>query len=628
MLKPLLKLIICLSLAAVCCAQKSDPSDISGKANVFTTNDGFSESDLFGYVYAFSTADSNLGVQQILSQRPPFRLIKREIPHFGQDNRYHWIRMDIKNGTPENSQLISYLHLNELTDVCFYIVNEKNQTVYQQEHFSQRTLINKKPIPSRFFAFPVDLPAKAKATIYWRIYRDENSVVAPFRLYSKDSFDSFLRIYDSLAFLCLGVILSAFLLSIILFVITKLKVLFYYAGYCLFYFFLCIINDGIALQYFHIDPFDIAIGARLVATGFMLFFLLQFSKHFLGADNHISIRFIKFTDYLSCILPALALTIAVFSLGAGFVSVFFLLGGLSLLLIFVMMIHGMYHHKRAAYLYFLATAPFFLTCIWFVFIMLFDVPATWLYYTSLLVIPIIEMVVLGTELGNKLIRERDKYFYGLHSLQRELTSSILKTQELERRRIAADLHDDLGGTLATIRLKFASLKKNLYLKGTEQLAMQVVEDIDPLIYKSSHDLRRISQTLMPPEFERIGLAASVQHAVDSLPEQGARFLFLTAGNQRTISPEKELAIYRIASETLQNISRREHVRRGSLQILYCQSELRIVVEADEKIDSTLEAKAIIQKSLSSCSLLATHLGGNLVLEVSRSGTFVIVEVPY
>nr|WP_295922378.1 7TM-DISM domain-containing protein [uncultured Dyadobacter sp.] len=628
MLKPLLTLALLLGLLTLCLAQKELPLPASVKAGTFIADDRFSESDLHGYVYAFSTADSSLGIRDLLSGKPRFRLIEREIPHFGSDNRYHWIRTEIKNAGSQNRQLVSYLHFNELTDVCFYVVNNKGQVAYRQEHLSQRTYFNRKPIPSRFFAFPVDLSAGEQVTVYWRIYRQENSVVAPVRLYTKDAFNSFLRTYDSLAFLCLGVIISAFLLSTFLFFVTRLKVLFFYAGYCLFYFFLCIINDGMVLQYFHIDPFDIAIGSRLVATGLMLFFLLQFSKHFLSAPVLLGRPVALLTDSLSYTLLALGLTIAVFSLTA-WTSVFFLISSLSLILIFVMMVAGMYHKKHEAFSYFIAVGPFFLSCLWFVLISVFDVPATWFYYMSLTVIPIIEMVVLGIELGNKLIRERDKYFEGLHSLQRELASSILRTQESERRRIAADLHDDLGGTLATIRIKFATLKRNLSLTSESgRPALEVMEDIEPLIHKSSNDLRRISQTLMPPEFERIGLTDSVQHAVDTMPGQTARFTFLTAGEQRSLPAEKQLAIYRIATETLQNIARRPLVRRGSVQLFYSNDRLQIFVEADEKIDSLSEAEKTIRKDLSSSSLLATHLGGTFILEISHSGIFVVAEVPY
>lgn len=628
MLRPLLLIAFCFSLNAVCLAQKEPPGRISRKTNTFMADDHFSESNLFGYVYAFSTADSSFGIRDVLASKPGFRPIEHEIPHFGSDNRYHWIRTDIQNVGSPRRQLVSYLHFNELTDVCFYVVNRKNQIIYQQEHFNQRTYFNKKPIPSRFFAFPVELSSHEAVTVYWRIYRAENSVVAPFRLYTQDSSHSFLVMYDSFAFLCLGVIFSAFLLSFILFLITRAKVLFHYAGYCVFYFFLCLVNDGIALQYFHVDPFEIEIGLRLFATGFMLFFLLQFSKYFLDATHVLPRPMVLLNDCLSYLLLLLGVAIAIFSLNA-WVPAFFLLASLALILILTMIVAGMLQKKREAFFYFLAAGPFFLSCIWFVLISVFDTPATWFYYMSLLFIPIIEMVVLGIELGNKLIRQRDKYFDGLHSLQRELTSSILRTQESERRRIAADLHDDLGGTLATIRIKFAALKRNLYQKEEPgQPVLQVVEDIEPLIHKSSNDLRRISQTLMPPEFERIGLLGSVQHAVDSMSEQAAHFTFLTAGKPRAISAEKELAIYRIATETLQNIARRDLVRRGSLQILYCDDELRIFVEADEKIESIAEAEKTIQKDLSSSSLLATHLGGTFILEISHSGTFVIIEVPY
>lgn len=628
MLKPLLTLILLLGLNTVCPAQKESPAPASVKPGTFIADDRFSESDLQGYVYAFSTADSSLGIGDMRSRATPFRLVEREIPHFGSNSRYHWIRTDVKNAGLQSRQLVSYLHFNELTDVCFYVVNNSGRVVYRQEHLNQRTYFNRKPIPSRFFAFPVDLSAGEQVTVYWRVYSEANSVVAPIRLYTRDAFNSFLRIYDSFAFLCLGVIISAFLLSLFLFFVTRLKVLFFYAGYCLFYFFLCIINDGMVLQYFHIDPFEIAIGSRLVATGLMLFFLLQFSKHFLNAPALLGRPVVLVTDVLSGALLILGITIAVFSLNA-WISVLFLMGAMALILIFVMMAAGMLQKKHEAFAYFIAVGPFFLSSLWFVLISIFYVPATWFYYMSLIVIPIIEMVVLGIELGNKLIRERDKYFEGLHSLERELTSSILRTQESERRRIAADLHDDLGGTLATIRIKFATLKRNLSLTAESgRPALEVMEDIEPLIHKSSNDLRRISQTLMPPEFDRVGLTGSVQHAVDTMPGHTVRFTFLTAGGQRSLPAEKELAIYRIATETLQNIARRPLVHRGSVQIFYCSDRIQVFVEADEKIGSLQEAEKTMRKDLSSSSLLATHLGGTFILEISHSGTLVVADVPY
>ncbi len=125
MLKPLLILFICFGLNALCLAQLRDQT--SAKTNAFIVDDNFSESDLLGSVYAFSTADSSLGVQEILSQRRQFRLLEREIPHFGNDNRYHWVRINIRNVGVQSSQLVSYLHLNELTDLCFYVVDDQNR---------------------------------------------------------------------------------------------------------------------------------------------------------------------------------------------------------------------------------------------------------------------------------------------------------------------------------------------------------------------------------------------------------------------------------------------------------------------------------------------------------------------
>lgn len=94
MLKPRLILVVRFGINALCFAKL--PTQPTGRTKTIIMDDNSTESDLQGYVYAFSTADSNMGIQETLLQQASFHLIEREIPHFGTDNRYHWIRMDIK----------------------------------------------------------------------------------------------------------------------------------------------------------------------------------------------------------------------------------------------------------------------------------------------------------------------------------------------------------------------------------------------------------------------------------------------------------------------------------------------------------------------------------------------------
>lgn len=596
--------------------------------NPFSVDDQFVESDLRGHLYAFSTKDSTLGINNIIAPKHGFRLLHSEIPTFGNDNRYHWIRATIRNAGQRSSQIVSYLHQNELADVCFYVVRD-HQVVYWQEHLSQRTYTNQKPIATRYFAFPVDIKPQQQVDIYWRVFRDENSVILPFKFYSQSAFNDYLITYDSLAFLCLGVLLSAFLLSFILLFVNWSWVLFYYAFYCLFYFLLCISNDGIILQYFHIDPFEMAVGFRICITGLMMLFLLKFTNLFLKADQFLWKPATKLGKCLAYFLPAAAFAIAIFSLGESFISIFYLLCTFSLLLMTAMIIAGILNRNRESFFYLIAVGPFFASNFWYAASILLNTEISWFYLKVQLFVPIIEMVVLGIELGSKLIRDRDTYYSALDHMQRELTTSILKTQDTERRRIASDLHDELGGTLATIRLKFASLRRSIYLnEELKPVEQQAVEEIEPLIHKSNTDLRRIAQTLMPPEFERIGLLGSIQHIIDSLPANNPTFTFISAGPPRMMSTQKELAIYRIATETIQYVGRRDLVSRGSAQLLYFDEHLQVVIEADENITTLSTTKEAIHQDLSSCSLLAAYLNGSFCIEISLSGILVIAEIPY
>ena len=585
---------------------------------------GFDQSSLEGYTYVYSTADSTKKIEDIITQKPDFKRVKQEIPDLGKDNRYHWLQFKINSHDTLNQELVSYLQFNELTDVCFYVVDDKDEILYKQEHLGRKTYISRKPILTRFFAFPISLSPNQNLTIYWRIYRNQSHVVFPFRLYTKDAFFSYNMVYDFFAYISYGVLAFAFLLSTILFISNRNKLFYFYAGYCLFYLLLCFNNEGVLVQYFHINIPFLDENIRPVITGLLLYYIITFSQRFLQIERYAPAWFCQYSNILSITGLGFAFFTLIVPLNSTITSIGHVIILCVLLTVLIMIALGMTKKKREAFVYFIAIAPFFLSSIWYMLSILFRIPTTWFYYQTIPYAPFIEMVILGVELGHKLITDRDQYFFKLNRLQKEFTSSILQTQDSERERIAADLHDDLGGTISTIRRRITDIK----LRLLNHEVTRDFEELEPLIQKSGDDLRRIAHNLMPPEFARIGLSGSLHQLVMAIPREPTRFEFLTAGKVQELPLEVELNAYRIVSELIQNIFKHAHAKQATVQLLFHDHYLQILVEDDGLGDQKKNGLSIPGMGLKNSKLRADFIGAELRREVSHAGTLVILNIPY
>src|SRR6476660_9850175 len=134
--------------------------------------------------------------------------------------------------------------------------------------------------------------------------------------------------------------------------------------------------------------------------------------------------------------------------------------------------------------------------------------------------------------------------------QKILLNASIKLQEEERQRLAADLHDDAGPLLATARLylneNLVNQDKNTQLKAIYQ-ARQIIDDTIQLI-------RNISHSLMPPPLKNFGLESAVNDLFQKISGSGTiNAISRFHDYSERLKPEKELVVFRIIQELVNNI---------------------------------------------------------------------------
>jgi len=134
--------------------------------------------------------------------------------------------------------------------------------------------------------------------------------------------------------------------------------------------------------------------------------------------------------------------------------------------------------------------------------------------------------------------------------QKMLLRASIELQEEERQRIAADLHDDAGPLLATARLYLTENMVNQD-KGSQ---LQTIFNIKDIIDEAITLIRNISHSLMPPTLKNFGLESAVNDFFQKINSAGTLDVKCRFNDyQIRLKPEKELLVFRVIQELINNI---------------------------------------------------------------------------
>ncbi len=145
--------------------------------------------------------------------------------------------------------------------------------------------------------------------------------------------------------------------------------------------------------------------------------------------------------------------------------------------------------------------------------------------------------------------------------QKQLLNAVIESQEIERKRIGEDLHDEIGGTLSAIKLMLGALKQQ---DATNQ---DVVLPAKQLIDKMIVDVRNIAHDLSPPGLAMFGLYTTIEGFVSLINNTGEIEVVITHDphtEERVLSDKAELALFRIITQLIANTLKHAEAKRIEL----------------------------------------------------------------
>lgn len=223
---------------------------------------------------------------------------------------------------------------------------------------------------------------------------------------------------------------------------------------------------------------------------------------------------------------------------------------------------------------------------------------------------------------------------GLHeseALVQQLSARLLTAQETERKRIATELHDQLGHSL--VMMKFRSGLIANELREDQPAAMEECRILSGLIDKTIDDVRRLSRDLRPSVLDELGLAAALRWLADTCGRNGGPSVTASVGEIDTLlPPDVQVIVYRIIQQAMTNACQHSGAEHVSLEAERRRRSLVFVVEDDGRgfdPDEVLGRKASDRGlGLATMKERARMLGGSLGLssEIGK-GTRITLEIP-
>ena len=217
---------------------------------------------------------------------------------------------------------------------------------------------------------------------------------------------------------------------------------------------------------------------------------------------------------------------------------------------------------------------------------------------------------------------------GIYQRQlRGLASALALAEERERRRLAAELHDRIGQTLALTKIKLSGLVPTT--TDPSSLLLSVAE-IGNLIDTTIQDTHSLIFEISPPVLYQVGFEAAVEWLAEHFQEQyGLRIGLKIDQSPKELGEELRIVLFQVIRELLVNVIKHAKARRANISMKYEKQNFRIVVRDDgsgfipDENPGTIRGFGLfnIQERLH-------HLGAEIEIESSPGkGTRVTLIIP-
>jgi signal transduction histidine kinase len=209
-------------------------------------------------------------------------------------------------------------------------------------------------------------------------------------------------------------------------------------------------------------------------------------------------------------------------------------------------------------------------------------------------------------------------------VSRDALRRVVDAQELERKRLARELHDETGQALTSIILGLRTVDD----ARSDEERSEALRALRELVLSTLNDVRQLAVELRPQALDDFGLVPALERLSDTFQQKSGIVVHFEAQlGEKRLAPEAETALYRIVQEALTNVAK--HAGASNVSVLLTRKDGGVVaVVEDDGRGLAAGAESGDGLGLVGMRERVQLLGGRLALESAGAvGTTVVAEVP-
>lgn len=514
----------------------------------------------------FVDTTGSLSFPEVLERKEQFTKSGQPVLNFGPSRVAMWVMFTMRNETPNEW----FLH------VAAPFLREIDLYKQSGTGFEKISLSSARPFSDRFvrttqMILPLRVKTGETGLFYLRV-RSNSVLRVPLEiatmqyLFEQSQSEG---IWHGLYF---GLIFALLIYNLFVFISIKEKAYLYYVFYVLTISLNISYTKGYFLQ-FIVPAFPDANHSNFTGT-FACIFLVLFTNAFLSTTSYFpKARYAEFA------MAGLVIVCFVMSLQGYLLEGFVFNWAICVVMIAYIVFIGLKVLSKG-----FRPARYFLTG----FVMLFTgiviyslkdsavLPQNWFTENAYLLGSALEAIILSYALANKLnTYKTEKEESQLRELEQATLFShqLIESQENERKRVAAELHDSLGQSLGMVKNKVLMLRRDM-----EQPALRGKQaaDLEKMVGETIQEVRNISYNLRPLHLDLLGITQSVNSLIEDIMESGViKVNAMIQPFDHILTKPNEINVFRIIQECCNNVIKHAQASEADLRISHSAKALTI-----------------------------------------------------
>lgn len=556
---------------------------------------------------------------------------KGNFVNFGRTYQRYW--MHFKLHAKEAAEPLLYIDNPHIYQIKVY--QKLNGKLIQLYDNGSAQAFSKRAITYRNFVFQLNLAEGQAVDYFVSLDRIDEVLKFSVSLFDRQEFMASYNFNYWFYGAFSGVLLFIMLFSAFLWLSLKARIHFWYIIYLLLVLVFVLADSGLGYEFIWGQHPELNKHIR-TPVGMLAFAVqLQFMQLFISQSKSNSRYFtwVNVNKWLFIVLSFLLIVSVYFKLNLSvstfkiFQGGFYLAYVMGLLLVFLSLVEKIIQKNKVALIYLVAILTLLIQIAivmlvrWHVLHAAIDTALT---LTFCILAEVIILTLGLTFRYNYYKVEKNKLEISLVEQQNLTLTKVLTAIDEEKRRIAEDLHDEIGGNLSVI--------KGILSNANQQADADMQEKLDRsqgLLDQACKDLRFIAHDLMPAAFYHNSLGREIEEAVNkaNMASNATLFSCLINGEVRTVDKRIELNVFRMVNELIHNIKKHAEATKAQVQLTYHADFFQLMVEDNgrgmEMLDDNKNGLGF-----SNLRSRAEYINAEIHIDSGKNGTTIICDIPY